>query len=129
MARLHGSDLTACTLNAVSLLPDLQSFDWKDSADMHDTTTIGDNAHEQTPGLLGGNDISVTTFYDNVASTGCYALVSGLLGGAAVTLSFTDGTRTTACSVRVKDLSLPVKVNDMTMLNFTLAQTSSATYS
>lgn len=129
MARVHGKDLSALTLNSQSLLADTTALDFSASAETHDTTTLGDDWKEAVAGLKGGDDISHEMMYDNAATTGSWAFVTNLLGGAAVTLSFTDGTRTNACSVIVKAVSLPIAVADMMKFTATYQITGAVTFS
>jgi hypothetical protein len=129
MARCHGKDLSSLTLNSQALLSDTVALGFKASAETHDTTTIGDDWKEATAGLKGGDEISHELFYDNANTTGSYYFVTNLLGGAAVTLSFGDGTRTTACSVIVKSVDLPVSVADMMKFTATYQITGAVTFS
>ncbi len=129
MSRVHGKDLTSLTLDSKALLADTVSLGFQVSAETHDTTTLGDDWKEAIAGLKGGDDISHELFYDNADTTGTYALLTGLLGGAAVTLSFGDGTRTTSCSVIVKSLSLPIAVADMMKVTATYQLTGPVTFS
>ena len=129
MARLHSKSITACSVNAVSVLPDLVDLTWNDAADMHDTTTLGDTAHENTAGLKGGDAVSLNLFYNNTVTTGCYALLTGLLGGSAVAFSWSDGTRTTDVQVIVSKLSVAPKTGDMVMMTAELTKTGNSTYS
>ena len=129
MARVHGKDITALTLNSQSLRTDTISLDFKASAQTHDTTTIGDSAIEYTSGLKGGDEIEHEMFYDNTNTTGTWAFVTNLLGGSAVTFSFADGTRTVSVSVIVKAVSLPVSVGDMLKFTATYQATGVTTFS
>lgn len=119
MARVHGKDISTLTLNAQPLLTDTKEINIEASADTHDTTTLGDDWYEATAGLKGGDELSHVMMYDNTAGTGTWAFVTNLLGGAAVSLVLSDGTRTVTVSVIVKKVSLPVKVSDMMMFTAT----------
>src|SRR4051812_5068109 len=101
MARVHGKDLSTLTLGGQSLKTDTIHIDYSDQSDTHDTTTIADQAHEFTPGLTGGDDITHELFYDNTASTGTWAYLTGKLGAASSTLVIGDGTRSISVSVIV----------------------------
>lgn len=129
MARVHGKDLSTLTLNSQSLLADTVSLEFAASAETHDTTTIGDDWKEATAGLKGGDDISHEMFYDNAVTTGTWAFVTNLLGAAATTLAFSDGTRTVSQSVIVKEVSLPISVGDMMKFTATYQITGTITFS
>lgn len=129
MARLHGKDLATLTLNSQSLLADTVALNFEASAAVHDTTTMGDDWLEFTQGLLGGDDITHEMFYNNTNTTGTWAFVTGLLGAAATTLSFGDGTRTVSCSAIVTKCSLPMSVGDMVKFTATYKMTGTVTFS
>lgn len=129
MARVHGKDISALTLNAQTLLADTIALNFGASADVIDTTTIGDDWKENTQGLKGGDDITHEMFYDNTTTTGTWAFVTNLLGAAATTLSFTDGTRTVSCSVIVTNVSLPISVADMMKFTATYKISGTITFS
>ena len=129
MARVHGKDMASLSLNSQSLLADTVALDFAVSAETHDTTTLGDDWKEAIAGLKGGDDISHEMFYDNTATTGTWAFVTNLLGAAATTLSFGDGTRTVSVSVIVKEVSLPIAVGDMMKVSATYQMTGAVTFS
>lgn len=129
MSRVHGKDLSSLTLNAQALLTDTISLSFSASADTEDTTTMGDDWHEATAGLKGNDDISHEMFYDNTVTTGTWAFVTNLLGAAATTLSFGDGTRTVSVSVIVTNVSLPVNVANMMKFTATYKATGAVTFS
>lgn len=129
MARIHGKDLSALTLNSQSLLADTIALNFKASAETHDTTTIGDDWKEFTGGLKGGDEFTHELFYDNTNTSGTYAFVTNLLGATATTLSFGDGTRTTAMAVIVKEVSTPINVADMVKLTVTYQISGTITFS
>jgi hypothetical protein len=129
VARKHGKDLTVLTLGGQSLLADTVSIDYADSADTHDTHTLGDQAKESTAGLTGGDDLSWVGFYDNAAGTGTWAYLTGKVGAASSVLVIGDGVRSQSVSVIVTKVALPVKVNDMMMVNATFRKTGVTTYS
>lgn len=129
MSRKHGKDLSTLTLNSQSLKVDTIHIDYADQSDTHDTTTIGDQAHEFTPGLVGGDDITHEMFYDNTATTGTWAFVSGLVGSAATVLVIGDGTRTITVSVIVSKVTMPIAVADMMKFTATYKKTGATVYS
>jgi hypothetical protein len=134
VARLHGSDLSLLDVDdssgaTVSLLAETLSLNFSLSADTHDTTTIGDDWHEFTAGLKGGDEISHECFYNN--SSGAlrtYLLYTSRLGLAG-TLSFGDGVRTTAMETIVTKVSKPVQVADMVKLTASHKITGAVTIS
>lgn len=121
--------MTAFSINAQSLIGQLIDMTWEDSADVHDTTVVGDDNKSFTPGLRGGDQVSANFFYDNTNTTGTYAFLTNLIGAAATAMSFSDGTRTTAIDVIVQKVSLPVKVADMLRITATFQCTGAVTYS
>ena len=129
MARVHGKDLTAHTLNSQTLLVDTIAINYKHSSQVHDTTTMGDDNVENTPGLIGGDSATIELFYNNTNTTGTWAFVTNLLGAAATTWSFTDGTRTVSVSVIVESIDGGFKVNDMAKMTVTLRFSGAVTYS
>lgn len=129
MARLHGKDLSSLTLNSQALLSDTVALNFEASAATHDTTTMGDDWIEATAGLKGGDEITHEMFYDNTNTTGTWAFVTNLLGAAATTLSFGDGTRTVSVSVIVTKVSLPIQVADMMKFTASYKLTGAITFS
>lgn len=129
MARVHGKDISTLTLNSQALLTDTIALNFKASAVTHDTTTLGDDWIEATSGLKGGDEISHELFYDNTVTTGAWAFITALIGGAAVTLAFSDGTRTVSMSVIVTGVSLPISVGDMLKVTATYKITGTITFS
>lgn len=129
MARVHGKDLSTCTLNSQTLLADTVALNFEASAAVHDTTTMGDDWFESTAGLLGGDEITHELFYNNTNTTGCWAFITALLGAAATTLSFGDGVRTVSVSVIVTKVSLPMAVADMMKMTASYKLTGAVTFS
>lgn len=128
MARLHGKDISVLTLAGQTLLADTIAIGPKVSAEMHETHTMGDDWKEFTAGLKGGDDIEHEMFYDDTVTTGSYAYVCGLLGGAASALAITMGARTFGCNVIVKAVSLPMSVGDMLKITATYTITGTVTF-
>jgi hypothetical protein len=129
LARVHGKDLSTLTLNSQALLTDTKALNYKASSQTHDVTTLGDDYLEFIAGLKGGDDITHELMYDNTNTTGTWAFITNLLGAAATTLAFGDGTRSVSVSVIVIDVSLPIKVSDMMMVTATYKQTGTITFS
>ena len=129
MARVHGKDISTLTLNSVNLLADTKELNFEVTAATHDTTTIGDDWFEATAGLKGGDEISHVLMYDNTNTTGNWVVLTGLLGGSAVTLAVSDGTRTISASVVVTGLSLPINVGEMLQVTATYKLTGTVTFS
>lgn len=127
MARRFGYQLSTLTYGAQTLLADTLSIDYQDQADVEDTTTLGDTAHESTAGLVGGDDISWVLFYENTATTGVWAFLTGKLGVAA-TLVIGDGTRQISVSAIVTKVNLPIAVASMMKVTATLRKTGVTTY-
>lgn len=95
-----------------------KSLDFSVSAETHDTTTLGDDWKEFTPGLNGGDNVTHEMMYDNANSTGTYAFMFARLGVSG-TLKFGDGVRTTTMETIITNVSQPISVGDMIMLNVT----------
>src|SRR3954466_3480681 len=78
----------------VVLLAETISIGTEVGADTEDTTTLGDQWHEFTTGLKGGNEFPHELFYNN-ASANTWLTMTGRLGISG-TLTVSDGTRTWA---------------------------------
>lgn len=133
MARVHGKDLSSLVIDDTggsthSFLTYTKALEFSVSAETHDTTTLGDDWKEFTPGLLGGDSINHEMMYDNAASTGTYAFMFARLGVSG-TLQFSDGTRTTTMETIVTNVSQPINVADMIMLTVTHQITGSVVVS
>ena len=117
MARVHGKDLTSLNVDDSGgtprdLLAHTISLTFPQSADLHDTTTMGDDWHEFTAGLKGGGSVTHEGFYENTATTGPDAVYNGRIGVAG-TLSFGDGTVTYSMETVVENYELNPTVADM----------------
>ncbi len=133
MARLHGSDLTTVSVDDAGGSPrDLKAqtiaINFQVGADTHDTTAIGDDWHEFTAGLKGGDEFTHEVFYENTDMTGTRQVYSGRLGVAG-TFSFGDGTRSVSMETIVTRLSEPVNVGDMVKITATHKITGAVTFS
>ena len=104
-----------------------KSLEFTVSAETHDTTTLGDDWKEFTPGLQGGDNITHEMMYDN-ASTGSYQFMFKRLGVSG-TLSFSDGVRTTSMETIITQVSTPISVGDMIMVTATHQITGAVTVS
>lgn len=130
MSRLHGKDVSVLSLAAQSLLADTISIGPKISAASHDTTTLGDDWMEATGGLKGGDEFDHELFYDNAATTGTWAYLTGKFDAqAAVSLIIGDGVRTVTGNVLVTGLSLPIAVGDMMKVTASYKFTGAVTFS
>lgn len=129
MARVHGKDLATLTLNSVNLLADTKEINVEVSSETHDTTTLGDDWFEAVAGLKGGDELSHTLMYDNTNTTGNWVVLTGLLGGSAVTLVIGDGVRTITATVIVSKLSLPISVGEMMQATASYKLTGAVTFS
>jgi hypothetical protein len=130
---LHGKDLTTLSVDdsggtPSSMLAETISLNFQASGETHDTTTMGDDWREFTPGLKGGDEITHELFYNNTNTTGSWAVYTGryLVEG---TLSFGDGTRTVSMETIVTRLSLPIPVGDMMKISATHKITGAITFS
>lgn len=117
MARVHGKDLASLSVDDSggiprSLLAETVSISFPQQADLHDTTTMGDDDHEFTAGLKQGGTISHEVFFENTASSGTDAVYSGRVGVAG-TLSWGDGTVTYSCETIVESYEITASVSDM----------------
>lgn len=133
MARVHGKDLTAVSVDdsggtPVAMLTETTSLDFQVSVETHETTTMGDDWKEFTPGLQGGDTFVHNLFYNNTNTTGVWVIYTARFGIAG-TFSFTDGTRTVSMETIVTNLSLPVAVGDMMMIAATHQITGAVTFS
>lgn len=132
MARLHGKDLTTVSVDDAGGTPrDLKaetvSIDFGPSAEIHDTTTIGDQWREATAGLKDGAEITHEAFYEDTATTGTWVVYTGRLG---VVGTFQAGTvsRSFSCETIVTKVGMPVTVGDMVKLSVTHKVTGAVTF-
>ena len=133
MARVHGSDLTAVNIDdasgsAVDYKAETLAINWGVSVETHDTTTIGDQWHEFTSGLKGGDDLSHECMYNNTNTTGIWVIMAARLG-IEKTFGFTDGTRTISMETIITNLSIPITVGDMIKFTATHQITGAVTFS
>jgi hypothetical protein len=82
MTFIHGK-VTAVSLNGVNLSTFTNNAQSKRSADSHDVTCFGKNAHVYAPGLTDGEG-TLSGIYDNTAVTGPSAVFRPLVGAAVV---------------------------------------------
>lgn len=78
MSRVHGKK-TVVTLDAKALTAYSNNSTVEITADSHDTTTYGKNAHVFDGGLLN-SAFTVSGFYDSTAMTGPRAVILPLVG-------------------------------------------------
>jgi hypothetical protein len=134
MARLHGKDLSVLNVDdsggtPVNLLAETISIGEEVGVDTHDTTTLGDDWHEFTAGLKGGNEFPHELFYtDGAAGTGTYLTLAARLGVAG-TLTIGDGTRSVAMETIITKVSSPTNVGDMKKVTVSHKITGAVTYS
>lgn len=99
------------------------------SSETHDTTTLGDDWKEFTAGLLGGDTVKHSLFYNNGNSTsGTYQFMNSRLGTSG-TLKWGDGVRTTSVETIITQVSTPISVGDMIKLDVTHQLTGAVTVS
>jgi hypothetical protein len=90
MTFVHGSD-TYISIDAKDISQYCTQSDFKRTADSHDVTTYGQNAHVYRGGLSDGTS-SVSGIYDNTAVTGPRAALEPLLGTVVELIRRPDGT-------------------------------------
>jgi hypothetical protein len=90
MSKLHGRH-TVFKLNAVDLSTFCNNSQVEISADSHDTTTYGKDAHVFNGGLLNGT-VTVSGFYDTTAMTGPRAVIKPLVGSNVAFIHQPEGT-------------------------------------
>lgn len=78
MAKVHSRN-TKITLDGDDISQYCTQSDLKRTADSHDVTTYGKNAHVYEGGLFDGTS-SISGIYDNTALTGPRAILRPLLG-------------------------------------------------
>ncbi|HEY9416821.1 MAG TPA: hypothetical protein VIQ30_18855 [Pseudonocardia sp.] len=92
MAKVHGKN-TVVKVDAVDLSGYVDSSELPRTADSHDTTTYGNDAHRYDGGLLDGT-FTMSGTYDNTAATGPKAVLEPLLGTVVPIIRQPDGTGT-----------------------------------
>lgn len=132
MARIHGKDLTAVSVDdsggsARALVAETLSVSFPQITETHDTHTMGDDWKEVTGGLKGGGDISHEFFYNNTANNTDH-VYSGRVGVEG-TFTLTEGTVTYACETVVTDYTIEAAVGDMVKGTATHRQTGAITRS
>lgn len=90
MVFVHGSD-TYISIDGDDISAFCTQSDFKRTADSHDVTTYGKNAHVYRGGLHDGTS-SVSGIYDNTAVTGPRALLEPLVGTVVELIRRPDGT-------------------------------------
>jgi hypothetical protein len=78
MAKIHGK-VTFVSIDADDLSTYGTEVAFNQTADSHDVTTFGKNAHVKQGGLLDGT-ASINGIYDSTASTGPRAVLTPLIG-------------------------------------------------
>lgn len=86
MAKHHGKDSTF-EIDAVELTTYLDSISMPESVDVAETSTLGQDAKTYIEGMSSGT-ISISGRWDETATTGPDAVLSGLKGGGAVTFVY-----------------------------------------
>jgi hypothetical protein len=90
MSKVHGRH-TFISLNGSDLSTHCNTSELGRSADSHDVTTYGKNAHVFEGGLLGGT-ASMGGIYDNTAATGPRAVIEPLIGTVVALIRRVEGT-------------------------------------
>jgi hypothetical protein len=90
MAKQHGKE-TVVKLDGDDLTAYSDNSDLKFTADAHDVTTYGKDAHVFSGGLKNGT-ATVTGFYDTTASTGPRAVIQPLVGTVVPFIHQPEGT-------------------------------------
>lgn len=90
MAFIHGKN-TNITVDGKDLSQYTDSSEIKRSADDHDVTTYGNDAHVYAGGLLDGT-FTMSGTYDSTASTGPRAVLNGILGTVVEIVRQPEGT-------------------------------------
>ena len=131
MARVLGVNLSTCTYNSITLLPDLIDITCGISGDTVDTTVIGGGGWKTFLGTLKqGDDIVLNMFFNNQssASEGLKLFAANLL--VAQTFAWNDGTLTFSTSTILTKAPVEIKVSDLIrMASVTLKPTSTVTIS
>lgn len=85
MAKKHGK-LTVIKVNATDLSTYTNASELTRTADTHDTTTYGNDAHRYNGGLLDGK-FQMSGFYDSTAVSGPRATLEPLIGVDGTTIT------------------------------------------
>ena len=92
MASVHGKD-TVITVATKDISPYCKTSSYEGSADVHDNTGYGKQAHTKAGGLLDGKFTCGGT-YDNTVSTGPRNALKSLLGTTVAVVRKPEGTGT-----------------------------------
>lgn len=90
MAFIHGRD-TFISLDGDDLSPYTTTSQLEKSADSHDVTTYGQDAHVFQGGLLNGT-ATMSGIYDSSTSSGPRAVIESLVGTVVTLIRRTEGT-------------------------------------
>lgn len=90
MATVH-TKVTVVTIDGDDISQYVDASDLKRTADSHDVTTYGKNAHVKAGGLFDGTS-SISGFYDTTAGTGPRAVLRPLLGTVVELIIKPEGT-------------------------------------
>ena len=90
MAKSHGKK-TVIKVEANDISTYVNASELTRTADSHDTTTYGNDAHRKEGGLLDGG-FKMSGFYDNTAVTGPRIVLEPLIGTTATITRQTEGT-------------------------------------
>lgn len=131
MARVLGVNISTCTYNSITLLPDLKDITCGISTDTVDTTVLGGGGWKTFLATLKfGDDIVLNMIFNNqsAASEGLKLFATNL--GVAQTFAWNDGTLTFSCSTILTKVPVDIKVADLIMMpSVTLKPTSTVTIS
>lgn len=90
MSFVHGKN-TYVSLAGVNLSTFVTTSSFERTADKHDVTTYGKNAHVFNGGLLSGS-ATMSGIYDNTVSTGPRAAIEALVGTVVQLIRRPEGT-------------------------------------
>jgi hypothetical protein len=92
MPKVHGRH-AVIMIDGDDISAFMNKHDFKRTADKHDVTTYGDEAHDYEGGLKDGES-TLEGFYDSTASTGPAAVLDPLLGTKVPLVRRPEGTGT-----------------------------------
>lgn len=92
MGKIHGR-VTNVSLNGIDLTDYTNNSQIEVTADSHDVTTYGKNAHVFSGGLLNGS-ATLSGFYDSTAVTGPRAVLKPLVGQVVTLVHRPEGAGT-----------------------------------
>lgn len=132
MAKKHGKEVTSVNYDdsggvPVNIKDFVETFDFPQVAELHETSGVGDADKEQSAGQKGGADIAISGFFGSAASEPDILFQSAVGSNTTRTFSFTEGVVTYSVETLLADYRASVAKNAMISFSATLRMTGAIT--